>query len=278
MAHGLVSRRRGPQLGAVEGHPAEPDQSGLCAQGEHLDEQGVDGDQVTAPEARDGAVVGGGVAPQPAEGHVDVAPPLHLPGAGDPGRVGEEQELEHHRRVIGRSARGLDVGVVDAERSSMVVDHLGDEAGLVVLGQPVVERGRQQERLGLVVVAEALVAPAGTSRAGTGPVSTSKSLSPTRSSAMGKFSQTRRRIANHPPPREGRISPLGSSAGSDPPSGSFAERVRGTTTRALPLAGPLGLQGDRSRAHLLWCFNRYRPDCSHPDRPAPAGQMRSLTR
>ena len=44
-------------------------------------------------------------------------------------------------------------------RSSMVVDHVGDEAGLVVLGQPVVEGGREEEGLGLVVVAEALLRP-----------------------------------------------------------------------------------------------------------------------
>ena len=79
IAHGLVFTRRRPQLGAVEGDAAEFDQSRLGAQGQHLDEQGVDGREVPAPKAREGAVVGSGVRTQPAEGHVDVATPFHLP-------------------------------------------------------------------------------------------------------------------------------------------------------------------------------------------------------
>ena len=152
-------RRRRPQLGAVESDAAEAHQPGFGAQGQHLDEEGVDGVEVAAPKARDRAVVRSRVRTEPAEGHVDMATPFHLPRAGDPGRVGEEQELEHHGGVIGRSARGLRVGVVDAVQVEHVLDHLGNEAGLVVLGQPVVEGGREEEGLGLVVVAEALVDP-----------------------------------------------------------------------------------------------------------------------
>ena len=79
----------------------------------------------------------------------------------------------------------------------------------MVLGQPVVEGGREEEGLGLVVVAEALVRPGRDLLAEPRPAapSTSKSLSPTRSSVMGKFSQTpqeNRESRPAPTPRKGR--------------------------------------------------------------------------
>ena len=116
--------RRRPQLGAVEGHAAEFDQTRLGAQGQHLDEQGVDGKEVAAPKAREGAVVGCCVRTQPAKGHVGVATPFHLPRTRDSDRVGEEQKLEHHGGVIRRGARGLGVGVIDAVQVEHVVDHV----------------------------------------------------------------------------------------------------------------------------------------------------------
>jgi len=102
------------------------------------DTPSVHGDAVPATEPGDRPVVGRRVGRQPAEGHVQVTPALHLPGRGDPGRAGEQQELEHYRRVIGRSANGLGVGVVDRREFELVVDYLGDEPGRVILGQPVI--------------------------------------------------------------------------------------------------------------------------------------------
>ena len=79
IGHGLMPTRRRPQLGAVEGDAAEFDQSGLGAQGQHLDEQGIEGTKVAPPKAREGAVIGCRVRTQPAEGHVGVATPFHFP-------------------------------------------------------------------------------------------------------------------------------------------------------------------------------------------------------
>ena len=140
----------------------------------------------------------------------------------DPGRVGEQQELEHHGGVIGRGARGLYVAVVDRRQVEQLVDHLGDEAGLVVLGQPVVERGRQQERLGLVVVRKVFAVPVGVSFwAGNLGFSASKSLSPTRSLAMGKFLPMRWENANRealPSAQPAEIRSVGRVADTDPRS------------------------------------------------------------
>jgi hypothetical protein len=48
---------------------------------------------------------------------------------------------------MGREPGGLDVAVVDDAQIQELVDHLGDEAGLVVLGEPVIE-GEPTRRLG----------------------------------------------------------------------------------------------------------------------------------
>jgi len=79
IAHGLVLTRRRPQLGAVEGDAPEAHQSRFCAQGEHLDEEDIDGAEVATPKARDGAVVRSHVRTEPAERHVDVTATFHLP-------------------------------------------------------------------------------------------------------------------------------------------------------------------------------------------------------
>ncbi len=60
-------------------------------------------------------------------------------------------------QVVRRGARGTLVGGVDGRQVEHVIDHLGDEARFVVLGQPVVEARREQEGLGLIIEAEGLL-------------------------------------------------------------------------------------------------------------------------
>src|SRR5664280_2879967 len=154
IAHGLVSTRRRPELRPVEGYPSEGDQPGLGAEGQHLDEQVVERQQVTPPEPGDRPVVRRDVGAQPPEGHVHLAAPLHLPGGGQPDRVGVDQELQHHLRVVGRGTVGPLIGGVDRREVEHLVDRFRDEPGGVVFGQPVIEGRGKKERLVLVVVTE----------------------------------------------------------------------------------------------------------------------------
>jgi hypothetical protein len=103
---------------------------------------------VAPAKAADRAVVRCGVRREPAEGHVGLAAALDLARGGDPGRVGVEEELQHHARVIGRSARRGCVGGVDRREVEQLFDHLGDKARLVVPRQPVVERRAGAGRTG----------------------------------------------------------------------------------------------------------------------------------
>jgi hypothetical protein len=92
--------------------------------------------------------------------------------------------------------RRFGVGVIDAGQLEHVLDHFGDEEGLMQL----VVKGRwEEERLGFVV-AEALVR----SNRRQHPIRDQPGFHlqepvATRGSAMGKFSQTRKRIANRRP-------------------------------------------------------------------------------
>jgi len=69
---------------------------------------------------------------------------------------------------------------VDHRQVQEIVDYFGDEASLVILGQPVVETRGQEEALGRVIVAEGLaVTLDGVAALLGGPTATSKSWSST---------------------------------------------------------------------------------------------------
>ena len=100
------------------------------------------------------AVVGGLVGREVAEGDVGRTAPLHLSRRGHPARVAPQEQLQHHRGVVGRGAVEALIGGVDGTEVEQFVDGFCDETGRVVLWQPVVDGGGQEELLGWVVGAE----------------------------------------------------------------------------------------------------------------------------
>lgn len=77
------------------------------------------------------------IAREPPESDVAVTDLFDLAGAGDPGRVGVEEDFEHHRRVVRGLAPTVVIGGVDVGEVEDFVDDLGDESGFVITGQPV---------------------------------------------------------------------------------------------------------------------------------------------
>ncbi len=156
IAHRLVARGVGDELGAVKSDAPESHEPCFRGQAEHLEEERPERVEVAAAKAADRAAVGRLVRCQPSKGDVALAAALDLARGGDPGRVAVEQQLQHHSRLIGRGARGGLIGGVDRGEVEEVLHYFGDKARLVVLVEPVIERGWQQEALTLVVAAKGL--------------------------------------------------------------------------------------------------------------------------
>ena len=156
IAHGLVLRRVGPDLGAVQGHMPQLHQPCLPAQLQHLVEQTGQGCQVILAKVGDGAEVGVVVGRQHPEGDVLVEPLGHAPGRHHPGAVPVEQHLHHHPGMIGRAAPLLTLVAGGDGREVQLVQHVVDEISQMVLGQPLLQSRRQQQLLVGIVGTEGL--------------------------------------------------------------------------------------------------------------------------
>jgi hypothetical protein len=69
------------------------------------------------------------------------------PRGAHPGGVAVDQQPHHQPRVVGRVAALFGVAGQDRRQIEDLVYQVGDEPGQVVLGQPVVQRRRQQQDL-----------------------------------------------------------------------------------------------------------------------------------
>ncbi len=164
VAHRLVARGVGLELGAVDGDVAEPDEARRPAEPQHLAEQLGERGEVAAPEARHGAEV----RPlQPRHRH-EIDPLLARPG--DPARgvdaaaVAVEQQRHHHPRVVGRVAALLVVGREDHREVERLAHGVADEVREVPGRDQLVRRGRQQPALVHVPGTEGLRHPRRESR------------------------------------------------------------------------------------------------------------------
>jgi hypothetical protein len=149
---GAVGRGRGVgfDLGAVQGDQSQTYHPGRGAQLQRLDQQPGQGLLVADPEARDGHMIGRGVAGQDPEGDVLGQAAFDLAGGADPGAVGVQQHAQQHPGLVGGAA--MPVGPIGLEERAQVelVNHVEDEPGQVVSWQPVAQVRWEQE--GLVAV------------------------------------------------------------------------------------------------------------------------------
>ena len=99
VAHRLVPRGVGLDLGPIESDGADLGQAGQGAELEDLDEEGFESSQVNLAEVADGAEVGDVFANDDAAGDIDVAP-LHDPPRGScAGGVAVQEQCDHHPRM-----------------------------------------------------------------------------------------------------------------------------------------------------------------------------------
>ncbi len=96
-------RRCRGDLGAVDRHDADLDQTAARAERQHLAEQLGDRRLVTHPEARDRGVIGRLVGGDNAECDVVVTAALDRPRRPHPDRVGVDEQRDHHRRIVRRA-------------------------------------------------------------------------------------------------------------------------------------------------------------------------------
>jgi hypothetical protein len=149
-AVGLVGGIAG-QLGAIQRHRADADHAGGGAQLQGLDEEPGQRLLVAGTKAGDGHVVGGLVGGQHPEGDVLGQAAFDLAGGLNPKTVAIQQHPEQQLGVVG----GMAVPVIPVRLVEgcevELVDHVEDEPGEMLLGEPVAQVGGQQE--GLVAVA-----------------------------------------------------------------------------------------------------------------------------
>ena len=107
-----------------------------------------------ATERGNGPEVGATVRRQPPKGDVVDHGLGDLAAGWHPHAVGVEHDLEHHGRMEGRAA--LSVVAKPAQQRLQVesVDHVRNEPSRMMLGEPVVQVGGQQQKLLLVVVSK----------------------------------------------------------------------------------------------------------------------------
>ncbi len=147
IAHGLVAARVGLDLGAVDGHRAQLDQTHLARQAHDLHEQVREFLEVQRTEIPDRAVLGEVPCCQHPERQVLVQPALDLARAEHPGGVAVHQNLDHHRRMEGLVARSATL-IARVERAQVQrVNRVVDEVSQVARRQPVLRRRRQQHHL-----------------------------------------------------------------------------------------------------------------------------------
>jgi hypothetical protein len=135
-----VAARVGLDLGAVDGHRAQLDQTHLSGQLEHLHEQIAQFLEVKRAQVADRAVLGEVACAQHPKRQVLMQPALDLARAEHSSGVAVDQHLDHHgrmERLVARSASRIP-GVERAQVKR--VDRVADEVRQVPLGQPVLQR------------------------------------------------------------------------------------------------------------------------------------------
>ncbi len=144
VAHGLVSAGVGLDLGAVHRNRAELDQAHLTGQAHHLHEQLAQFPQMESSEVADRAMRREVVGSQHTKCDIFVQLPGDLARAEHSGGIRVDQHLDHHRRMERLVARTA-AFVARVERLQVqAVNRVADEVGQVPLGQPVLQRLRQQ--------------------------------------------------------------------------------------------------------------------------------------
>ena len=147
VAYCLVAAGVGLDLGAVDGHSAQLDQPHLLGQLDHLHEQIGQLLQVQRPEVADRAVLGEVARAQHPKRQVLVQPALNLARAEHARGVTVDQHLDHHGRVE-RLVACASTFVTRIERLEVQrIDRVANEVGQMPLGQPVLQRRRQQHLL-----------------------------------------------------------------------------------------------------------------------------------
>ena len=144
IAHGLVPRGVGLDLGAIEGDGADLGQAGQGTELEDLDEEGFEPGQVDLAEVADGAEVGGVLADDGAAGDVGLAPPHDPPRGPGAGGVAVQEQGDHHPGVERRLAAELAFVMGEDGREVERGDGIGEEVDEVALGEPVLRRGREE--------------------------------------------------------------------------------------------------------------------------------------
>ncbi len=144
VAHGLVPRGVGLDLGAVEGNGADLDQSGQCTELEDLNEEGFETSQVNLAKVADGAEVGDVLADNDAAGDIDVTSPHDLPRGPRAGGVAVQEQSDHHSGMEWRLAAKLAFVMGENGREVERGDGVEEEVDEVTLGKPVVRRGRKE--------------------------------------------------------------------------------------------------------------------------------------
>jgi len=132
----------GLDLAAVQSHVAQFDQSCLPAEAKDLGEQTGQGREMALAKRGDGVVVGVLITGQHPVGDLFVGGSLQPAGRGLALGISVDEELHEHGRVISRAAAKLVflVGAHDG-RKIQGVDHVGDEEGQVIRGEPLLEAG-----------------------------------------------------------------------------------------------------------------------------------------
>lgn len=108
-AHRLVFGGIGPDLGAVEGHATELDETDPLGDLQSLDEQSLEDVEVLLTKAGNGVVVRVLVGGEVAKGHILVGGAFDLPGGAHTDRVSVDQELGEH---LGVESGGAALGVL----------------------------------------------------------------------------------------------------------------------------------------------------------------------
>lgn len=135
------------QFGAVQRDAAHLDHAELLREVQGLGEQTGERIEVAAAEPGDRAEVRGLADGQEAERDIVGQAALNRPGGADAGGIAIDQQTHHQPRVVGRVATLFGVAGQDRPEVEHLVDQVADKPGQVVLGQPVVQRRRQQQDL-----------------------------------------------------------------------------------------------------------------------------------
>ena len=135
-------------LGAVERDRAQFEQLHLPGNDQHLHKQCLDLFEKTLAESAQRVVVGLRVPGDVAKRDRIVRCRLNAPARKDTCGIAIDEQAEHNRRVISRRAGAP---VLPAQRREIkLIDDIDHEARQVILGQPILHRGRQQKRCGSI--------------------------------------------------------------------------------------------------------------------------------